>query len=284
MTCAPKPRCRAASSASSSGTPPTGTDTIRAGITHVAHGPPRSADVATPPRCDSGRARPSLKPRLGSAPPHRCLAAAAADSRSLGCPGRSATVPKEWADRRMSPRDCHCRHAPTRVGPSAQSSGAVRPAPSQKAPGQSSLGGKTRVCSTAPEHSSTTRSHEIMWLLASRFWSAASISQVSCGFWARCQAVRAAALAGLVPSRARAATFGSSALRGARTPGSTGSIRLGCDQPPSGHVDGGARGRPPAVREPPPGVVRKRDNGVAKRSGCGQDQPEEHVASSPGPC
>ena len=53
--------------------------------------------------------------------------------------------------------------------------------------GEVALGGKHGCCSAAPEHSSTTRSQQIIRPSARRFWSAASTSHVSCGCSARCQ-------------------------------------------------------------------------------------------------
>jgi hypothetical protein len=143
--------------------------------------------------------------------------------------------------------------------------------------GRASVRAGVTIALVAPRR--PRRIHEIRWPLASRFWSAASIS--AC--WAA-TARRGAVLAGPSPSHAVAATVESFAPREARTPNSTGSIRRGCVQPPTGDFDGVARGKLRAAQEAPPGVVRRRNNGAAMRGPYDRDQPREHVASSPGRC
>ena len=116
---APTPRCRVGPNGSGLGTPPSGTRTSRGGTTGVAPGPPRSAGAATPPRRGSGPALPNSWPTLGSAPPRRCLAVAAAGSRSLRCPAPPTTRQRASADRRTTPRDSRCPPATTPVYPTA---------------------------------------------------------------------------------------------------------------------------------------------------------------------
>ena len=169
-----------------------------------------------PQRAASVRLGPIAWPPPGLAPPRRCPAVSAAGSSPRPDPARSATTPAASADRRRTPRDCRCRTAATAAGPSGPGMSATRPAPARRAPGRSSPGGKTRLCRAAPEHSSTTRSQEIISPVANRFWSAASTCQTACGRWARCRDRRGADRTGPGPGRADGANAGGCGPTGSR--------------------------------------------------------------------